>query len=441
MLELAQLLALALPLGWTPEPLSTPAAPLQGAAPQVVFQVQYDPDKQPGHPDYVETLANVVYPPGKGPISQGYPVEPLPVLIMVRGGNSNFFGLNDLTLDAQAAAAPGGGFIGVSLNMPIVENGQDYRAAADGVALSIQYLRWQATDLNVDPDRIFLVGRSFGCVLVYSVAYKEDFQDLGSASPHLAFESRPDYVVPRFGPSQLTCFGADISSWSATLSLFFFPNKAFEDSTFVERMDESATWWLLNPELYGRTKTPTTCVVFSQSYDDECSTNQDVHSGMFGDLMLAAIREFSIQSGDARLWEDAGAIDLDQYPEPAGAVTAWAIERMAEDGTGLWMLPPSGTVDPVLGGTISLTCFGAEPGATVAFYRGDGVSSYPLPGCPGQEGKLLNFVLLGEGIAGPGGGATITYQATGAQLGTTDFLHAVDFTNCELSQVQTHRYY
>ncbi len=418
----------------------TPIA-LQVAPDPVKFQIQYDTDKPPGAANWVETVANLIYPPGKGPVSFGYPAGKLPVILMLRGGNSNFIDIGELEYDVQTEGAAPFGFLGITTNMPIVTNGKDYNVAGDAVARLIQYVRWQASDLNADPDRIILAGRSFGCVVAYSVAYRYDYKDLSSGKPELQFSSRPDYLVARFGPSHLPCFGEDISSWAPTMSLFFFPDKAFEDASYAERLSESPTWWLLNPELFGRTSTPITCVVFHQAYTDKCATNNDVHSGLFGDLMLSALRDYSDQTGDLEIAEKAFAIDLATLPEPSPLVTAWAVERMAEDGSGLWMTPPTGVVNPTTGGTIKLDIFGAKPGDAVDFYRSKTTGPAPLPGCPGVSSGLSNAQFLGQALANNQGRASLSYVVSGAELGTIDYLQAIEAGDCATSQVQVHRYF
>ena len=188
-------------------PPSSPQEPLPS---QVRFQIQYDTSKSPSDPDYLETLANVLYPPGKGPSSQGFPAEPLPVFIFLRGGNGNSIELGEVTFGSQVLSASPFGFLGVQPNMPVIENGEDYTLAVDGVARLIQHLRWRAVELNLDPQRIFLIGRSFGCVVAYGVAYRFDFADSGGG-PELSQSSRPDYLVARFGPSHLPCIAPDVT--------------------------------------------------------------------------------------------------------------------------------------------------------------------------------------------------------------------------------------
>jgi hypothetical protein len=406
---------------------------------QLSFQVQYDPAALPGSPEALETLANVIYPAGKGPVSQGYPQEPLPVLVFFRGGNANKFGLGEIDFDNQAKVAHLGGMIGVSCNFAVVENGEDYKVAVASVARLIQYLRANAASLNVDPGKVFTVGRSFGTVVGYGLALREDHRVPGSSDPLLSQSSRPDYYAPRFGPSQLTCFADDVGSWAPILNTFFFPGKVFSESSDAERLAESATWWLINPELFDRQVTPPLCVVFAQSYTDTCDDNIDVHSGLFGDLMLQAIETYTRLSGDAEYARRCSSIDLGVFPEAEVAVVVWCIKRLAEDFDGLWLSPPLGTVDAT-GGTLQLNCHGAAPGNTVFFFRGDQPGTFPMPGCGGLLGQLLDWQTLGSALAGANGVASLSTPVAGSQFGTRDYFHAVDFTGCEMSNLILHTY-
>jgi hypothetical protein len=419
-------------LGW--------AYGLQSVPAKVVIQVQYDPAAVPGSPVYSETLANLIYPVGKGPVSQGYDAEPLPILVFFRGGNSNKFNLGELEIDNQAAAAHLGGMIGVSCNYAEVENNEDYRVAVASVARLIQYLRANAASLNVDPSRVFTVGRSFGTVVGYGLALKEDYQVVGSSDPLLSQSSRPQYYAPRFGPSQLTCFAEDVGSWTPTLNTLFFPGKVFSESTAAERLAESPTWWLLNPELFGRQYTPPMCVVFAQTYTDTCENNIDVHSGLFGDLMLQAIETYARQAGDPTYERRCSSIDLGVFPEAEVAVVVWCVKRLAEDYDGLWLTPPAGAIGTV-GGNVTLQVHGAVPGATVFFFRGQQPGTFPMPGCPNLQGQLTDWQGLGSSVATANGVATLVFPVAGSQFNVKDYFHAVDFGNCEMSNLLPHKYY
>lgn len=428
------LLALATPVAWAQS--SPPQA--GGSVPDpVLFQIQYDA-KLPGHPLYSETLANVIYPIGKGPVDQGYPAEPLPVLVMVRGGNSNKFGVGELDIDNMIAQAPSMGAIGLSINMPILGSGDDYSKAAAGVKRLVQYLRHNAPNLNVDPDRVILIGRSLGLVVGYAVALQTDQQDLGSPDPVLHQSSRPNYYAPRFGPTALHCFDPTVGSWQQSLSILFFPGMAFEDSTEAERFNESPITWLMTPERYGREFTPPICINSFDPTSQPCGQVDDVHSGIFGRVSLQAIDDYARATDDWEWREKTGFIDISVTPAEIGIVN-WAIERLAEDFDGLYMVPPIGSV--LDGAPLSLNVAGGVPGASLAFFIGTASASSPISGCPNLEGLIDNAVLLGSATADVAGIATWQLPADPGVLGQTVLLRAVDLVNCEASNVVTHRYY
>jgi hypothetical protein len=117
----------------------------------------------------------------------------------------------------------------------------------------------------------------------------------------------------------------------------------------------------------------------------------------------------------------------------------WCIKRLAEDFDGLWLSPPLGTVDAT-GGTLQLNCHGAAPGNTVFFFRGDQPGTFPMPGCGGLLGQLLDWQTLGSALAGANGVASLSTPVAGSQFGTRDYFHAVDFTGCEMSNLILHTY-
>ncbi|MHC4378062.1 MAG: hypothetical protein ACYS26_15790 [Planctomycetota bacterium] len=404
---------------------------------QVVFQVQYE-DKQPSHPTYAETIANVIYPVGKGPVDQGYPAEPLPVLIMVRGGNSNKFGVGELDIDSMAAQGPSMGAIGVSTNLPILGNGDDYHLSAAGVKRLIQYLRHNAANLNVDPDRVILVGRSLGLVVGYAVALQEDLQDLAASDPVSHQSSRPTYYAPRFGPTALHCFSTGIGSWEASLSILFFPGLAFQDVSFPEKWDDSPIHWLLTPERYGRVYTPPLCIASFDASSQPCGQVDDVHSGVFGRISLQAMEDYARATDEWEWYEKRGFVDISITTAEIGIVN-WSLERLAEDFDGLYMVPPVGSV--LDGAPLEVNCVGGVPGSSVSLYTGGAPASYPISGCPDLEGLIDNAVLVGNATADADGLVNWQLPADPGLLGQTMLLRAVDLGHCEASNLVVHRYY
>jgi len=413
--------------------LAAPPDPVQ-------LQLNYDGSAVPGESGYEETLANLIYPVAKGPLSMGHPTERLPVMLSLRGGNTNNITSGTLTTDAMSSAAKNLGFIGVSFNYPVVGPGEDYHVSAVGVGLLVQYLRANQAELNVDPERIFAMGRSYGTVVGHAVCLQEDQRDPQSPDPVARESSRPDYWIPRFGPSSLTCFSDETGAWASILNVFYYPNKTFTAATPEERLAESAFWWLLNPQLFAREETPPICVVYDAAHPDICGEVIDVHSGIFGDVMLEAVEEFAKQTGRRDYRERCSSVDTGVYPDPVLGILLWAIERLAEDRDGLFLLPPVGELGAT-GGSIKLRVLGAEPSSLVTFFTGTQAGTFPMPGCAELQGQILDFIQLGESTASGSSVASITFNAQAGLVGQTALFHAVDFANCEMSNVSVHVYY
>ncbi|HKX46037.1 MAG TPA: hypothetical protein VJP77_04995, partial [Planctomycetota bacterium] len=409
--------------------------------PPFQIQVQYDPFALPPDPTWGETIAQLTYPPGHGPVSQGYPVAPRPVFITLRGGNSNNLVPGVLSTPILNETIPNAfGFVSVLCNFPIIDPGEDYQEATDGARLLVQYLRENAPELNIDPERVFVQGRSFGAVVGYALALQHDAADPGAGHPQLAQSSRPDYYAARFGPSNLTCFSTQVGPWASTMSLFFFPGQAFEDSTPEQRLAESSTWWLLNPQLYGRTETPPMCIAYFVDHPDVCGETTDVHSGVFGEAMIEAVELYARQTNDPEYLAQLGTVDQSIFPDPLIGIVEWSVERLADTYQGLWLAPPSGSVSGP-GATVTLNALSAEPGGTVSFYAGTQAGNFPIPGCPNMQGEIVDFTLVGTAVADSAGVATLVLPGNPALLGQDVLFHSVDFATCLSSNVVVHRWY
>lgn len=422
-------------------PRSLPSQPLHGQAPpaQLIHQVIYDQLAAPGSPEEIEAVANLIYPVAKGPASLGYPVEPLPVFLSARGGNSNNFEVGELKVDQAAEAASGVGLVGVSFNYPIVDPSEDYNVAAAGVGMLVQHLRANAADYNIDPNQIFLMGRSFGAVVGHAVSLKENHQDLGSPNTDAHFDSRPDYWIPRFGPSDLTCFPTDTSSWSSIFTTFWFPDQTFAEGTPEQRLEHSPFWWLLRPDLHQRERTAPMCVVYLSIHDDQCGVNTDPHSGLFGDLLLDAMEAYADQSGDRTFLERSSSVSSSIFPDPTANILAWVTRRLGDDFDGLFLLPPTGEV--ALGEQLNLQIAGGTPGSNVTFFTGSTAGTFPMPGCPELLGQITDFTQLGTSVVSNAGVASLSFDPGPGVVGQTGLFHAVDFNTCEMSNLSVHVFF
>jgi hypothetical protein len=355
---------------------------------------------------------------------------------MARGGNTNTLVPGSPKGTNMADLLMGAGFVEVLFNYPIVDGDEDYRVAADGIGLLIQYLRANATELNIDPEQILLQARSFGVLNSYSVALCDDRADPDSPDPVRRESSRMDYFIPRFGPTTLLCFSDLPGPWSEGLNVTHFPGKVFEETTQEERIAESPTHWMLKPQLYGREWTPPMFVLRSSSYTEPCGEVDDVHSGIFGRLMLEAMDDFARESGDWVWRARCSDYDNDLPGTKEDAILAWIMERMAEDFGGLWLKNPSG----VPGSTVTFEVHGAVPGNSIAFFEATESGSMVLPDCPGVAGDLGSPSALGTVVADASGVATLSV-ALPASAGSADIHYqAIDVAGCEVSNSVVQRW-
>lgn len=400
------------------------------------FQIDYDPTKALGGDD-VETLANVAYPPAKGPLSHGYPPEALPVFLNVRGGNSNSLvpGVAD-QIESQTMMADLG-MVALTFNLPTVEPGEDYRASLVGVQRMVQFLRANALEYNLDPARIVMHGRSMGTFLSYATCFKEDLADPASSDPVAQQSSRPDYLIARLGISSLMCFNLAPGPWSTTISSLVFPNASLADATPAERLAESPAWWLLNPGLFGRDFTPPIFVIYNSAHGDICGEVDDVHSGFLGEEMMRAIDAFADQSGDERFRSRSGSVDKVDWPEVEVPIAEWTILRLAADFGGLHASPPIGDLTAA-GGTLSLRAHGAEPGELIEFRSGPSFGPAAPVGCPDVEGSFANPVVLGSATAGADGVAQVDVAIDAGAVGGVLEYRAIAPARCAVSEFTTH---
>ena len=400
------------------------------------LQIDYDPADTLGAVPQA-TLANLLYPPAKGPVADGYPAEALPVFVTVRGGNSNLLQPGVIGESPSDAMMSDLGLLVIQMDHPVIQPGGDYNDSLVGVRRAIQYLRANAASLNIDPARIVMHSRSLGTLLAYGACLKEDAIAPLSPDPVERESSRPDYLAARIGFSSFMCFELEQGPWTSTLSLAVFPNQSFGDSTPEQRLADSPIWWLLNPGLYGRDRTPPMTVVFDSAHGDICGSVINAHSGFLGEEMLRALDEFAAQSGDEVLRQRCGSIDKVVWPDVEQPIADWTLERLAEDFGGLYLSTPVGALT-ASGGTLTLRAHGAEPGATVEFRSGGGWTTAAPTGCPQVAGSFSSPIVLGTAVADASGLAQIAHAVVPAELGGVLEYRALSPANCEASGRTAH---
>lgn len=134
-------------------------------------------------PDVAPTRADVVYrtpPTGVAPSAvsldfyAGPAGTPSPVVVFVHGGG---WAIGDKRggEHGHPAAVHSAGYAYVSLNYRLTNYGPP-EVAADDIAAALAWLRQNAADLGIDPDRIVLMGHSAGAHLAALVALDPRYQ-------------------------------------------------------------------------------------------------------------------------------------------------------------------------------------------------------------------------------------------------------------------------
>lgn len=380
-----------------------------------------------------ETLVGIYYPDGMGPPSLGYTNEPAPVFINLRGGNTNLtFPANKAWFEENVLPE---GFVGIDPNFHVVLPGEGLGPVTEGVATLVQFLRHHSAWLNIDPDRIFLFGRSFGGVLTYALALREDYQDLSSPDPLKHQSSRPDFALPYSAPTDLTCIGDDVVH--GALMDLFFPLSTVPGAPLEQLLSDSPYWWLLNPQEYGRTETPPMLLGYHLGFVHPCEDIFNPHDGTFGIMMREHIDDYVKATNDPELGLRSLLIDTDDlwgYEAPMDIPLAWSEAQLEPLEASLYFPPPYTDVGPI-GSLQTFEVLGAEPGANVHFYLGFTPGPVSVAGCPNITYGLLDFIYLGMRPADALGRAELDLFAPPGAIGLPVFFHAVAWETCQVSNV------
>ena len=240
-------------------------------------------------PLYAENAFDLFYPLGGCPLGPGCANTVYPVVVFIRGGNSNSPLPGPQALSPLCVKMLEAGFVVVlpSYHVVDVNAGEDYTSAAADLARAVQYLRRFRTILNIDPDRVFALGHSGGGFYAYYLGLNHDYQDL--ASPDLVEQesSRPDFIVPWGAITDWSCMDLENPATNPVL-LEMFQVSGVGDAIMLA----SPVYWLLSPEVFGRTFTPPMCLVYNLDHQTPCGWVTDFHDGSFGPLMLSMIGRF-----------------------------------------------------------------------------------------------------------------------------------------------------
>jgi acetyl esterase/lipase len=128
--------------------------------------------------------------------------KPTPVLIHFHGGG---FVAGDKA-DANPDPYVKQGISVVSANYRFVKGGDEpapYPAPMLDGARVVQFIRSQAKEWNIDPDRIVLTGGSAGAVISLWIGYHDDLAEKDSSDPVARQSTRVACLVPIAGPTNL----------------------------------------------------------------------------------------------------------------------------------------------------------------------------------------------------------------------------------------------
>jgi len=126
---------------------------------------------------------------------------PVPGLIFIHGGAWAGGSKNDYSYYGNVFAAKGYAFSSISYRLVKVAR---YPAAVEDCKCAVRWMRENAKELNIDPDRIGVAGGSAGGHLSMMVGYSPDVSELEGDGGHAGVSSRVQCVVDLYGPADLT---------------------------------------------------------------------------------------------------------------------------------------------------------------------------------------------------------------------------------------------
>lgn len=383
------------------------------------------------------TLVGIYYPEDMGPAALGYSNPPAPVFINLRGGNSNP-AVPELLGWFQTNVLPRG-FVGVDPNFPVVDVGEGYQKAELGIGRLMQYLRHHAEWLNIDPDRIFVFGRSFGGFLSMAVGLREDQQDLTSPDPLRWQSTRPNYLLPYSAPTDLSCLSVDAALY-AFLFASWFPISMSGTGTLEQKLADSPVHWLSNPELYGRTVTPPMFLGYHMGVYHPCGEIIDPHDGYMGEWMRQRIDAFVIERNLPQLGLDSVLLDTQDiwgYTAKMEKALDWCVAQLQQKPVMMYQPKPWDPVTPQ-GSVQSVRALGAVPFVPVHFFFAFHSGPIALPWCPLITEGLPQAFYLGSAFADAEGRAHLDVFVPPVAIGIPLVFHVADLVNCRVTQVLAH---
>jgi len=157
--------------------------------------------------------------------SAGAPAGPAPVIVMVHGGG---WCVGDKTMPGVVGEKltrwQPRGFLFISVNYPMVNDGRDAYAQAEEVAQAVAHIQAHAADWGGDPARIVLMGHSAGAHLVTMLGADRQLRERFGVAPVLGVVSldsgalnavtKMQNPLPIMETVYREAFGADPAGWS-----------------------------------------------------------------------------------------------------------------------------------------------------------------------------------------------------------------------------------
>lgn len=125
----------------------------------------------------------------------------VPGLVLIHGGAWAGGSKGDYRYYAQRFAQQG--YVAVSIGYRL-SGERLFPAAVEDCKCAVRWMRANASELGVDPERIAVVGGSAGGHLAMMVGYSSDAPELEGNGGHVDISSRVQCVVELYGPCDLT---------------------------------------------------------------------------------------------------------------------------------------------------------------------------------------------------------------------------------------------
>lgn len=158
-------------------------------------------------PDGVKVTTDIEYGQGGGQplkLDLYQPAKsdgPAPGLIFIHGGAWAGGSKTDYSLYGNIFAAKGYAVASISYRLVKVAK---YPAAVEDCKCAVRWMRANAAELNIDPDRIGVAGGSAGGHLSMLVGYSPDVAEFEGEGGHAGVSSHVQCVVNLYGPADLT---------------------------------------------------------------------------------------------------------------------------------------------------------------------------------------------------------------------------------------------